>query len=293
MKNLVIVILNYNDSEDTVKLIQKIKSFSTRPAVVIVDNASTDHSVSYLDAYQDEQVHLLVLERNEGYAKGNNAGIHYALEHFSAEYLAIANPDVLFEESVLSELIQVIENGGARVGLVAPRMCGGKSYSSLGAWKQPTVSNLIFNNFMLLKKIFGDPTFYKEHELSDPVCKVDVVSGSFFVCRAGLMKEIGYFDEHTFLYGEENILGMKLKNKGCQSYLCTKLQYQHEHSASIDKQIPAVKKKFGFLYDSMLYYIKTYQNAGKTAQFLYDISFRLGLFNYILLNKMRESVKRK
>lgn len=293
MKKLAIVILNYNDSEHTVKLIEKLKGFSLAPDLVVVDNASTDHSVECLKKYQDAKLTFIALEKNGGYAKGNNVGLLYAMENLEPEYLAVANPDVLFEESVLNELIQLIDEGGKQVGLVTPRMYTEKSYSSLGAWKQPTAGNLIFNNFMLLKKIFGDPTFYKEDELSDPICKVDVVSGSFFVCKAQVMKDISFFDENTFLYGEENILGMKLKNKGYQNLICTNLHYQHEHSATIDKHIPAVRKKFGFLFESTLYYLKQYRNCGSVIQLFYRMSFHIGLFNYIVLKKIRDSVKRK
>ena len=49
----------------------------TRPpqAIVVVDNASTDDSlIRFKEAFTDPRVELLVNDKNQGYAGGNNRG---------------------------------------------------------------------------------------------------------------------------------------------------------------------------------------------------------------------------
>lgn len=65
--------------------------------------------------------------------------------------------------------------------------------------------------------------------------KVDVVS-SLFVIRTEILKSVGYFDERTFLYGEENILALKLKRIGLNNYILLNDKFSHVHGEVINKK---------------------------------------------------------
>lgn len=70
-----IVVLNYNDAEETVKFVNDINSYDVVNQIVVVDNGSTDDSLSQLEKI--ENIKLIALENNLGYAAGNNAGLKY------------------------------------------------------------------------------------------------------------------------------------------------------------------------------------------------------------------------
>ena len=62
-----IVILNYNDSETTIELLEKIKNYEILNLIVIVDNNSTDNSYKKLTKYENEKIKLIKTEKNKGY----------------------------------------------------------------------------------------------------------------------------------------------------------------------------------------------------------------------------------
>ena len=87
---LSIIIVNYN-----VKLLLKNCLASVAKAienieaeVIVVDNASTDHSISYLQP-MFSQFKFLVNHVNEGFAKANNKALAIA----TGEFILFLNPD--------------------------------------------------------------------------------------------------------------------------------------------------------------------------------------------------------
>jgi len=62
--------------------------------VIVVDNGSSDGSAEAVES-EFPGVALVRLQRNEGYPRGNNIGMKYALESYNADYLVILNNDVL------------------------------------------------------------------------------------------------------------------------------------------------------------------------------------------------------
>lgn len=92
---LVAVILNYNTPELSIKLAKKLGGWMIN--TIVVDNNSKDNSRELLKKELDslDRVRLLFLKENIGYAKGNNAGIAFAIKYFTEiEYIAIINPDI-------------------------------------------------------------------------------------------------------------------------------------------------------------------------------------------------------
>ena len=89
MKNVFIVILNWNRAQDTLDCLKSIKKLlitDFRLSIIVVDNASTDDSVRLIKEFinlpriTNFRFELIVNNSNLGYAGGNNIGIKYALE---------------------------------------------------------------------------------------------------------------------------------------------------------------------------------------------------------------------
>ena len=71
------VILNYNDYENTIKMILQVRDYKNINKIVVVDNHSTDSSVEKITPYLNKHVVLLEARKNGGYAFGNNLGLKY------------------------------------------------------------------------------------------------------------------------------------------------------------------------------------------------------------------------
>ena len=102
------IVVNYNDSETTVAQLRRIRDYAALDAVIVVDNASTDHSLEVLRAEEGGKVVVLAAEKNGGYGAGNNLGIRYAAAQ-GYTYALIANPDAEFTEDCLRSLIRALE----------------------------------------------------------------------------------------------------------------------------------------------------------------------------------------
>ena len=71
MKNI-IIILNYNDYNNCLKLYNQIKNYKCIDGIIFVDNNSSDDSYKELKKLKADTIKL---DSNKGYAHGNNEGI--------------------------------------------------------------------------------------------------------------------------------------------------------------------------------------------------------------------------
>ena len=88
MKQVAIVILNYNGQQYLEKFLPSVRQFSEGCEIWVADNASSDHSRDWLRGIPD--VRVLAIPDNRGYAGGYN----YALAHIQADYFVLLNSDV-------------------------------------------------------------------------------------------------------------------------------------------------------------------------------------------------------
>lgn len=98
------VVLNYNDADTTLDLLKRIEPMEIIDQIVLVDNKSTDNSLERLKEQESNKVHVVCAKKNGGYGSGNNVGIGYLRKNYSCDYIIIANPDVIFNESVTKKI---------------------------------------------------------------------------------------------------------------------------------------------------------------------------------------------
>lgn len=103
-----IVILNYNDWENSSRLVEELETFPLFSYIVIVDNASTDDSLSHLSALQNERVKLLCAKENQGYGAGNNLGLRFLFEN-GMRHAFLANPDTSFTEEYFPAVLSLFK----------------------------------------------------------------------------------------------------------------------------------------------------------------------------------------
>lgn len=89
MKETAVVILNWNGLNHLQNFLPKVLEYSQELADVwVIDNASTDGSMTYLAAFPE--VKTLQLDINYGFSKGYNLG----LAEIKAKYYVLLNSDV-------------------------------------------------------------------------------------------------------------------------------------------------------------------------------------------------------
>ena len=111
-----IIVLSYNTLHYTRKTIESIILHTNEPyEIIIVDNASTDGSVKYLNFIQSryDNIKAVFNEKNIGFSAANNQAVKYA----RGKYLMILNSDVIVPRGWLSNLINSL-NSDSKIGAV-------------------------------------------------------------------------------------------------------------------------------------------------------------------------------
>ena len=277
-----IVILNYNDSENTCLMLDNIKNFKILDYIIIVDNKSTDDSVKKLKKYENKKIKLVETENNRGYSAGNNVGIKYLIDNYDVDNIIISNPDIIVKESDIISLIKDLEKKD--IALIAPNIKEPQNLSR--GWKLPTFTSELLSNIpyfhFLEKKILS----YPEENYQNKLTQVEVVKGCFFIIKKDVFETINFFDENTFLYYEEIIIGKKLKELGFKTYIDNQVTIIHALSKSVDKSINRINK-FKILKNSQYYYEKYINQANIFKLILLRIFYYINLFISKLINIFR------
>ena len=89
-------------------------------------------------------------------------------------------------------------------------------------------------------------------------------------------EKIGYFDDGTFLYYEENIIGKKLKDINKDTYIDNEVSIIHNLSVSVNKSFSSIKK-YKILKESQKYYEKKYNNLNIFKMILLRLLYYISL----------------
>lgn len=279
-----LVLLNYNDATTVIDFLKYVKNYKSIDHIVVVDNASTDNSFQQLQEYCSDKIRLIKTNKNGGYAIGNNYGIKYALENFDSKYIIISNPDVMFDESVINILKQKLEN--PLIAAATGEMICTSSINLPIAWKLPNYSECLLENLIILKRIIGNRKTYNFANINSNDILVEAIPGSFFIFDVNKMRKVGFFDENTFLYYEENIIGFKLKKFGYKQLLTFDCSYIHNHSVSINKSIKSEAKRLKLANESRQYYCMQYLKINNLKKVILNLSFYVGRFNFLLAKRI-------
>lgn len=246
-----IIILNYNDSENTKIMLEEIKNYKVLNYIIVVDNNSSDDSLKELKPYENKKIKIVSSSSNKGYAAGNNVGIKYLLENYEVDNIIISNPDIIVSEKAIINLIDKLKNPD--ISLIAPTIKEPTGISR--GWKLPTFLSELVSNIPYFHYLENKILAYKAEAYQTPLTEVEVVKGCFFIIKSNIFKEINFFDENTFLYYEEIIIGKKLKDLGYKTFVDNETTVIHALSQSVDKSINRINK-FKILKNSQYYYEK-------------------------------------
>lgn len=117
---MAIVILNYMNYQETQACINcALNQRGEGYEIIVVDNGSDNNAYDILkESFKDiTHISFLKLEKNAGFAMGNNYGINYARKYFKAEYIFVCNSDVTFTEDLFESALTLQTKG---VGAISP-----------------------------------------------------------------------------------------------------------------------------------------------------------------------------
>jgi len=274
------VILNYNDADTTITLIEKIRDYSAIDNIVIIDNNSTDDSTSRLAMFENDKIKLVPQTSNRGYGAGNNAGVRFAYDGLGCKNVIICNPDVEFTEKCVASLKDVLQSNEKIAVAASLQYHLDGSLEKEYAWRIPTIKQWILSPEHMIHDKYWP--YYKMGELEKwrkdkkKYADVDCVPGAMLMVDAEKFIECGGYDESNFLYCEETILAIKLKNKGYRTVLVPDEKYTHYESATVKKNIKSRVKRKSMMMKSRCSFLKNWLGASglqcKLGRLIADIA---------------------
>ncbi|MBQ7927685.1 MAG: glycosyltransferase family 2 protein [Methanobrevibacter sp.] len=238
--NLSVVIVNYQTFEmtrDTINSILKY-SYPFSYEIIVVDNASSDDSLSKLQDYFKDNVKFIASGENNGFAAGNNL----ALRHVDSDYVLLLNSDTVVWEDTLENIYNYMEKHDD-VGA-----CGCRVRLENGeldkACKRtfPNVKNSFFRLFHIPTNS-EDDNYNLTNLPDDGIYEIDCLTGAFMFMRKSALDGVGLLDETFFMYGEDIDLCYRIKNGGW------KIVYYGESSITHLKGASSKKQKNKLIYE--------------------------------------------
>ena len=270
-----VIIVNYNDVEDTVNYVKTITEYGTIDRIVVVDNKSTEEcTFDKLKTLESNKVKVIESDKNGGYDYGNNFGIKYLeSQREEYDYYIISNPDIKISEEAIKYCLEVAKKD-EKIGVIAPRMLN-KDENPIrrSSWKIRTFALDVVHSTRFLELIFykilrnGE---YSNKEYENDILEVEAISGAFFIIKSKILKEVGYLDDNVFLFYEEDILAHKLKEKGYKTISLNSEEFIHYESQTIGKSL-SYYKKMKQMFKSKMYYHKNYNKINCIQVFIFHI----------------------
>ncbi|MCH5720083.1 glycosyltransferase [Niabella hibiscisoli] len=223
------IVLYRNDFAIVEAAVKSFLSTGLNVFLFLVDN-SPGRELEKLASIDPSRIHYVFNNGNPGFGTAHNIALSHG-SRFNAGYHLVLNPDVYFEPDTLEQLYYYMEEH-RDTGQVMPRVLYPNGSLQYLCRKNPTFSNLFSRRFFprfvrdLLAKKMGKYE-YKDHDYLQPIYNVPFLSGCFMFLRTDILKEIGGFDEHFFLYMEDADLTRRMLQRSRTVYFPDVHVYHH------------------------------------------------------------------
>lgn len=246
------VILHYKNLIDTIECIESINKIKGEKSIIVVDNNSTtkEEQEKILNYTQD----LILLNKNLGFAKGNNAGCEYAINKYHPDFLCVINSDTLIKQANFIEQIYTLSNE-YDFDILGPKILpeNSESCNPFNAYKTldevesrikytkkliKIYKNRLLRNFLniyiKIKKVFAKSNINKNGEKDST--NVALHGCALIFSKKYYKKFNNVFYVETFLFHEEEFLYLRCKQNNLISLYSPSISIYHKEGQSVQKQ---------------------------------------------------------
>ena len=229
-KDTAIVLLNWNGQKWLEKFLPSVFQYSEDAQIYVIDNASTDSSVDFLQE-KFPSVGIVRNDKNYGFAGGYNEG----LKKINAKYYCLLNSDVEVTRNWLHPIITLFD-ANPKIAAIQPKIL---SYTDKNKFEFAGAGGGLIDNVgypYCRGRIFDDVEEDKG-QYNDEV-EIFWASGCCFFIRSKNFWEQKGFDDRFFAHQEEIDLCWRLINAGRKIYYTGKSTVYHVGGGTLDKQNP-------------------------------------------------------
>ena len=196
----------YHCGDELTHALRCIQDADLNVDVYLADNTPEDMTAEKVQ-WLFPGVTILPQKGNIGFGRANNA----VLPYLQSKYHLIMNPDVTFEPSLLSRMVQYLE-AHPKIAILTPRAMNEDGTEQYLPTKRLTVHYLLSG---LLEKYGGifrrwrDEFTMADMDIFYPV-PVEFATGCFLLIRTEIFKKLNGFDPRFFLYQEDSDLSRRV-----------------------------------------------------------------------------------
>jgi GT2 family glycosyltransferase len=172
--------------------------------VIYADNASTDGSVDFVKQNYPS-VRVIQLEKNFGFAEGNNRAAEFA----KGRFISFQNADTVAHRRWLPELVKGIESDPSVKACHPPGLP--LNFGGYNEREKP-----VERGVMCELTRYGYVDFTENRLNGDPVATLFIAGGSLLIDTEIHDQLKYYFDSTYFIYNEDTDLGLRINNLGYQ-----------------------------------------------------------------------------
>ncbi|MDP3997168.1 MAG: glycosyltransferase family 2 protein [Candidatus Andersenbacteria bacterium] len=231
MSKLSIIIVNYNTGALTHSCVESLLA-DKLPAgteIIVVDNASSDESVSFLRSDFPE-IRVIVNHKNKGLAYGVNRGIAAA----NGKYYLFLNPDIIALPGGVGTLVDFMDRN-QKVGVAGGKLLSPNGKLQYSTFRFYTPRTILSRRTWLGQTKRGqeiEDTFLMKDFDHESVRDVQWLMGSCLMVRAEAVRAVGGMDERFFLYFEDVDWCRRFWETGWRVTYVPQANFSHFHQQS-------------------------------------------------------------
>ncbi|WP_223254614.1 glycosyltransferase family 2 protein [Pectobacterium peruviense] len=231
-----IVIVNWNSGEQLLDCVNSIFKYGMDYAdkIIVVDNNSTDDSISYLPK-NEEKLDVILSDTNLGFGKACNLGA----SNLKSDFILFLNPDAKLLEDTLRKTMEFMTSQFAKDKKIA--VCGVRLNNEVGLVQKcctyfPSLITY-FGHSTGLSKLFPKKFPYIFMHDFDHLSSREVnhCIGAYYFMRRDVFEELEGFDERFFVYLEDLDLSLRISNAGWKVYYYSEATAFHKGGGTSEK----------------------------------------------------------
>ena len=227
MKNVCIVIINWNGLNWLKKTLPIVNKYSKQTKIIVIDNNSIDKSKDYIKS-KFKNIDIIELEKNYGYAGGYNK----ALKKIKTKYVLLLNNDVIVSKNWINPLLKFLEKN-TDFAVVQPKILDLNKKTHF-EYSGAAGGFIDYFGIPFCRGRIGN-IIEKDNGQYNSSSAIFWASGACFLINRQTFLKIGGFDQQFYMHHEEIDLCWRIQGIGKKIGYCPDSKVFHHGGGTLFK----------------------------------------------------------